>query len=45
MTNSKNLNTCKNCEQYYCMECSEANNWHDFCSEECEKEYNRRYNQ
>lgn len=32
---------CKNCDQMYCAECSENDNWIDFCSTECEKEYEK----
>lgn len=32
---------CKHCEQYYCGECSENDDWQNFCSTECENESNK----
>lgn len=31
--------TCKGCDQYYCYECCEGENWQEFCGNECEKEF------
>lgn len=34
---SKKISKCKYCFDYYCMECSNAYNWEEFCSKECEE--------
>jgi hypothetical protein len=36
--NNKMVGTCKNCGQYYCQECSDNNDWMNYCSDKCEKE-------
>ena len=35
------IGSCKNCGQWYCMECSENKNWEEFCSVECEEEFEK----
>jgi len=35
--NSKNINTCKNCNQAYCLECTNAEDYQSYCSKQCEK--------
>ncbi|MGA2433945.1 MAG: hypothetical protein ABSG25_01530 [Bryobacteraceae bacterium] len=37
---NKMIGTCKYCDENYCMECSTNKNWKEFCSDECEREYN-----
>lgn len=37
--NSKMIGTCLNCDQHYCMECSDAESYDQFCSQHCEEEY------
>ncbi len=37
--NSQMIGSCKNCEQDYCQECTNAEHWQDFCSKQCEKEF------
>lgn len=37
MTSSKNIDECKNCEEDFCVECSDAKDF-QYCSKECEQE-------
>jgi hypothetical protein len=41
MSNSKSINECEDCSQFYCQECSDAKEWHRFCSAACEREFER----
>lgn len=34
--NPTSIETCKICEQLYCIECSDAKKWQKFCSQDCE---------
>lgn len=36
--NSKCIGTCENCDQAYCIECSDAEEYLRFCSKVCEWE-------
>lgn len=36
---STHINACQNCGHFYCCECSDAREWQQFCSEECQDEY------
>jgi hypothetical protein len=33
------VNKCKSCNQWYCMECCDHEEWRDFCSIACAKDY------
>lgn len=35
MSNNKLIGKCKNCDQDYCMECSNHIGWDLFCSDAC----------
>lgn len=39
MNNNKSIAKCKQCDDYYCYECSDNKGWESFCSDRCEKEY------
>lgn len=39
--NNKNLEICTNCEENYCKECTDYENWNEFCSKECDEEYDK----
>ena len=39
--NAKLINVCKNCGENYCMECSETDDWENFCSEKCKDSDNK----
>lgn len=39
MGNAHLIEHCDNCSQDYCCTCSEADDWANFCSKECEKEW------
>ena len=41
MANNKMIGKCKNCDQWYCMECCENEKWDCFCSVECEEEFEK----
>lgn len=41
MSNSKMLAKCENCNQDYCCECTNAEEWAKFCSRQCEEEYQK----
>lgn len=42
MADNKMIFKCKNCNQMYCGNCSTLKlNWQQFCSIECEIEYNK----
>ena len=43
--NNKLIGKCKNCDQWYCMECSENEHWEEFCSGNCEREYEKQENE
>jgi hypothetical protein len=36
---NKMIHKCKNCEEDYCMECTQCDEWQDFCSTECKDEF------
>jgi len=38
MSTSTHINTCQNCGHAYCCECTNAQEWQRYCSEECEEE-------
>lgn len=38
-SNAQMIGNCKYCNMYYCMECSKAEKWEDFCCKQCQKEY------
>jgi hypothetical protein len=38
MSNSKSIGRCTWCDEYYCMECSDAEDYVNFCSKQCEEE-------
>ncbi len=40
--NNKKLAKCKECSDWYCMECSTHYAWKDFCSHECMEENDRK---
>jgi len=40
--NNKMIGKCKECDQDYCQECSENENWEEFCSTKCEEDYTKR---
>lgn len=44
MSNSKFIEKCENCGEYFCMECSVSENWGVFCSEKCEIEFEKNEN-
>lgn len=37
--NNKLIGECRNCQQMYCMECTEHDHWEGFCSDNCYDEY------
>jgi len=43
MANNLMIGKCKNCGQDYCQECSTNEDWMNFCSIECEEEYEGEY--
>jgi hypothetical protein len=42
MMSNKMIGECKNCGDKYCMECTECDEWQEFCSDECKNEYYER---
>lgn len=38
MANNQMIGTCKSCDQQYCQECSDNENWQSFCSKHCEND-------
>jgi len=38
MPNSKSIGTCKDCDQLYCFNCSDAEAYNEYCSKQCEKD-------
>jgi len=36
---NKTIGRCKLCDQDYCMECSTHEEWKEFCSDSCAKEF------
>jgi len=38
MDNSKSINKCRCCDDWYCINCSDANAYWIYCSINCEKE-------
>lgn len=41
--NNKMINKCEECDQYYCMECSEHIEWEPFCSEKCYDDWHKEF--
>ena len=41
MCDSKSISECKNCEDKYCINCSDAEDYAEFCSKVCEDEFNQ----
>jgi hypothetical protein len=41
MDENKRVAKCKQCGDWYCMECSKHYAWEDFCSHECMEENDR----
>jgi len=39
MSSNKMIFQCRNCGEMYCGECSENEDWQNFCSTDCEEEY------
>lgn len=35
---SKSISRCKCCGDYYCVNCSDADEYYNYCSKACEKE-------
>jgi hypothetical protein len=35
---SINLVKCKCCDEWFCIECSNADKYYEYCSKQCEKE-------
>jgi len=41
--NSRSIATCANCEQLYCLECSDADDYLRYCSEKCQREHEQEH--
>lgn len=39
MSCSTHINECQNCGHFYCCECTDAEEWQQFCSQNCQDEY------
>ncbi len=39
--NNKSFADCKYCGEIYCYNCSDHEEWEEFCSKECSEEYKK----